>query len=499
MTGGNYALEAIGTATQIQALSGTQTVGTNTVTFASAPSLAIGDVFVIFNPTNSSWSGFRANYFAGEWCEVESISGSVVTVRNQLYDTYAAANVNVYKITGYKVSLRNFQIRGTTVLGLITPTLCIAPLIENITANHANDSIVYFDRCFKPTVINPDMSNVGDGVDDYGIAIGNSQHVKVIGGNVYSRRHAITTGGNAQICAVPVRDARIIGTTLKNDITSGTFAADFHGNTEDSSYIDCTIYGGASWQGKDVEYVNCTITADVGGRVLYSAEIKGGRFGLRGCNLITHVNPQPGGRGIVDVGGNNTAITVNTVLPCTFSVTNCDLYGRNLTSLTSFVLVVNEGTSAKLNINIDGVVADVNAMNAVLRTNLNSGTADSDFIVVDNIKNFPSGTSLHTAYGTHYRDFPHRLQKQTGQVTLTATSGTASTVASPITFKYPYPRTPAGFATTVGGAVGNRLAMASLNTLNETAIRPQINSPDATNWSATADRVVSWLATIDEV
>lgn len=253
VSGGSYALDAVGTATQIEALSGTQTVGTNTVTFASAPSLSVGDVFVIYNPTTFSWSGFRSNYFAGEWCEVESIAGNVVTVRNQLYDTYAAANVDVYKITGPKVALRNFAIRGTTVFGLIRASLCIAPLIENITASHANNAIVFLDRCFKPTVINPDVSNVGTGSgDDYGIVIGSSQHAKIIGGNIYARRHAVTTGGGAEICDVPVRDARIIGATLKNDIASDIFCADFHGNTEDSSYIDCTIYGGATWQGKEI-------------------------------------------------------------------------------------------------------------------------------------------------------------------------------------------------------------------------------------------------------
>jgi len=499
VTDGNYALDAIGTATQIQELSGTQTVGTNTVTFASAPSLAVGDVFVIFNPTNSSWSAFRSNYFAGEWCEVESVVGNVVTVRNQLYDTYAAADVDVYKITGPKVVLRNFDIRGTTVTGLIKTTLCIEPLIENIKASHANDSVVYFDRCFKPTVTNPDMNNVGDLGDDYGIVVGNSQHVKVLGGNIYARRHAITTGGNAEVCAVPVRDARFIGCTLKNDINSGTYAADFHGNTEDSSYIDCTIYGGASWQGKDVEYVNCTITADVGGRVIYSAEIKGGRFDLRNCNLTTYVNPQSGGRGVIDIGGNNNAITADTVLPCNFSIVDCNFYGRNLTSITSFVLMRNAGTTSAINFNVNNVTANVNSLNAILRTSLDSGTAASSFIVVDNIINFPSGTLLHSAVGSNYLNFPHRLQKQTGTQTLTATSGTSVTVDSIRNFKYVYPRTPSAQTTSVGTIVGNRLAMASFYDLTSSTYRLQINSPDATNWSATADRVVNWIASIDEV
>lgn len=498
VSGGSYGLDAIGTATQIQALGATATVGTYTVTFASPPSLTAGDVFVIFNPTASSWSGFRTNYFAGEWCEVDSVSGNVVTVRNQLYDTYLSTDVDVYKVTGPKVSLRNFTIKGTTVTGLIRTSLCISPLIENIASTHANNSIVYFDRCFKPTVINPDMSNIGGGGDDYGIAIGNSQHVKVMGGNIYSRRHAVTTGGNAEICAVPVRDARIIGVTIKNDTGSGTFAADFHGNTEDSSYIGCTIYGGATWQGKDNEYVNCTITSDVGGRVIYSAEIKGGKFSLRGCKLITHVNPATSSRGIVDIGGNNLPVTGDTVLNCTFSVIDCSLYGRNLSGITSFVRFVNRGTNQKVNIAIDNVEADVDAIGNVLITSLVSGSADSDFVVVDRIKNFPSGTLLHNATAA-YRDFPHRLQKQSGSEVIEATAGLNFVPGVLTTLKYVYPRTPSAFVSGTTNFNGNVAALPNLNLISTTQIRLIVISADATNWTSTTNRNLYWSTFIDEV
>jgi hypothetical protein len=503
ITGGDYALEAIGTATKIQELNATATVGTFTVVFVSAPSLVVGDVFVIYNPTTSSWSGFRTEYFAGEWCEVESIVGNTVTVRNQLYDTYVAADVDVYKISGPRVVLRNFEIRGTTINGLIATTLCIAPQIESIKASHANNSIAYFDRCYKPLIVNPDFSNVGDGGDDYGISVGNSQHCRITGGYVYSRRHAVIHGGNSLVCAVPVRDSRISNVIIKNDTASNVFAADFHGNTEDSSFIDCTIYGGATFQGKDIEYVNCTITSDSGGRVLYSAEIKGGRFSLRGCKLITHVDPSVSGRGIVDLGGNNNAVTASTVLPCTFSINDCNVYGRNMISATSFVLFKNQGASVKTNFVVNGLTGNVDAMGQIIYTDSISGTPDADFIIVDSIAGFPSGTILHNAAGNDYRDFPHRCQKQTGKVDLVATSGTASTIATSITFKYVYPRAPVGHATTGGttafGYNGNRVTWASLYQLTNSSIRPWIESGDLTNWTATNTATVNWTAHIDEV
>lgn len=503
VTGGNYALDANGTATQIEELSGTQNVGSTTVTFVSAPSLSVGDVFVIYNPTASSWSGFRPEYRAGEWCEVESIAGNVVTLRNSLYDTYAAADVDVYKITGPKVVLRNFAIRGTTVTGLIKASLCIAPLVENITADHTNNSVIYWDRCFKPTVTNPDIRNIGDGGDDYGIAVGNSQHSRINGGYMYSRRHAVTHGGNGEICSVPVRDSRVIGSVLKNDVNSGTEAADFHGNTEDSSFIDCTIYNGAILGGKDIELVNCKITNGLTGYCVYHAEVKGGRLGARGCSFFTSKDPDPAGRAIYDVGGNNNAVTSNTTEDATFFIENCKVRGRNLSASTYFVRMVLRGATVKTNIVIDGVTADVNAIAGVLLTSSISGTPASDFIIVDRISGFPSGTLLHNPSGGAYTNFPHRCQRQTGKVDLTATSGTSNTIASSITFKYQYPRAPVGHATSGGTTaqliIGNRAALSTLYQLNVTSIRPAIVSPDATNWAATATVTVNWTAHIDEV
>jgi len=499
VTGGSYALEATGTATQIEELSGTQTVGSNTVLFTSPPSLVPGDVFVIYNPTDASWSGFRPVYRAGEWCQVESISDNTVTTVTPLYDTYDAAAVDVYKITGPQVVLRDFKIVGTTVTGLIRPVFCLDPLLENITGDHANNSVVYFDRCWRPVFNNPKVHNVGDGGDDYGVAVGNSQHARINGGSAYGRRHAITHGGGNEICSVPVRDSRVRGTLLRNDIASSTEAADFHGNTEDSSYIDCTIYGGANLQGKDNHYDGCTITNNATGYFMYHAEVKGGRLGAKNCDFKSSINPQPNSRGLYDIGGNSPAITADTVLPCTFFLDDCSVYARNMTSSTSLVLLVNRGSSAEMNFEIDGVSADINALNTILRTTLSSGVAASGRIIVDNINGFVSGVALHVAAGSAYLNFPHRLQKQSGQVTLSAASDTASTIAAIQTFKHPYPRTPAGFATSVGGINGNRHAIAELNALTATTIRPQIFTGDQVNWSATADRVVSWSAFIDEV
>jgi hypothetical protein len=363
-----------------------------------------------------------------------------------------------------------------------------------------SNAVVLLDRCYKASAINLNLFNKGDGGDDYGLSVSNSQDVEVIGGNYYARRHAITTGGADVVGAVPCRNVRFTSLTTKNDINSGVFSADFHGNTEDSVYENCRIYGGATWQGKNNRYVNCVISDISTFQCIYSAEIKGGYFTLEKCTLFVSNDPSATNRGIIDIGGNNSAVTSDTTETTTFIVKNCRVFVPNAGANTSFVVFKNNGSTLPINFEIDGITAlSTSTFGNVLFTKNNSGTADSQFIIVDGVAGFPSGVNLHNADGDAYANFPHRLQKQTGRVSLTATIETNTTIGSAITFKYAYPRAPSAQATTVGTVAGNRLCMASIESLTFAAITPRIDSPDATNWSATATRTVCWTASIDEV
>ena len=476
-----------------------------TVVFpTTAHGLVPGDVFVIYNTTDYSYSGFRYYYRAGEWCEVFGVSGATVKISNPLYAGYVATSVDLYKMNSVSVSLRNFRIIGTTVESLITITLCKGPVVENVTGYLENNSIVSFDRCYKATAINLDLFNKGDGGDDYGLVITNSQDVEVIGGNFYSRRHGVTTGGAADVGCVPCRNVRVIGATFKNDVNSGTISADFHGNTEDSVYDNCRIYNGTTWQGKDNRLVNCVVSDNFDYNCIYAAEIKGGYFTAENCTFLVSGDPSATSRGIIDIGGNSTAVSADTTERTTFVIKNCRVIAPLSISATSFVLFRNRGCTQYINFDIDSITAvSVGAaFNGILNTANVSGTASSEYIIVDNISNFPAGTYLHNAGGSAYANFPHRCQRQTGSQTLTATSGTAETVGTSTALNYYYPRTPAAFASSGGATaqtyIGNRPAVANLYQVTFDTVRPQITSGDGTNWNATAAVNVSWMTVIDE-
>lgn len=498
-----HGLTIQGSLTQIQDMT-TAAKGNLTVTFASAPSLARGNVFIIYDTTNSRWNSARTYYRAGEFCFVRGVSGSDAQLTSPLYDSYTVADCDVYKMTDCTARVSGIKFTGTTATGLLKISLCINPIVEHVEAYHEGYQCLEFDRCYRPTIVNPMIYNKGGASDDYGVLFSNSQHGRIFGGDLYGRRHAVAIGGGDVVGCVPCRDIKTIGATLKNDISSGVPSADIHGNSEGCEYIDCTIYNGATWGGKDSGYTNCTIFNMSGGMVIYSAEVKGGNQFARGCTFNTGADPSATSRGILDIGGNSTAIGSFTTVETNFIVENCALNGTALSSGTDFVVMANSGSSAYINIKIESITANVNAMGGVLRTRLDSGTANSDAIIVDKISNFPSGTTLHIPAGSAYLNVPQRMQRQTGRLSLDATSGQSYAVSgAAITFRYAYPRVPAGQCTTGGGTAllynGNRAVWGGIYRLQSTDIWPLIESGDATNWSATTTVSLSWSVGLDEI
>lgn len=492
-----------GALTQIQNIASASIYGL-TVTFASAPSLAIDDVFCIYD--TDLWLTSRPYYYKGEWCQVKGVSGSAATITNPLYDSYTPATTTVYKMESKTVSFRNLRlVGGANTFGLLKIQFCEQAKLENVSVYNEDYRGIEFDRCYNSEVTNCYVYNKGTGtLDDYGLVFSNSQKFRVIGGDYYARRHGITIGGGDYICAVTNRDMRVIGATISNDILSGVYSADMHGNMQDCYYQDCTIYNGAGWAGMDNGYDNCSITAQSNGSVIYAGEIKGGALAIRNSKLLTAGDPSANNRGVIDVGGNSSAISSATDRALSLIVENCYIKAPSLSSGSDFMKVVNDGSIVNVNIYIDGVRADVNAMGSVLRTNVNSGTAYSQAIVVDNISNFPAGTYLHYPQGNHYKDKPQRLMSQSGYLDMTATSGTSSTVGATQNYRYVYPRTPqvvvsvgsivAGFTNSSDQNVG-----ATVYQSREEGIRPALVSTSNTNWSATIDMRVNWNVQIAEV
>lgn len=495
-----FRFEGAGT-TALPALNANVSKGARTVVFASAPTLAIDEIFFITNPTNGSWSNFRTDYKQGEYCEVDSISGSTVTLKSPLYDSYVAANVNVFKQDSITPNIHDIKIDGDVSAGIVELEFCRGTRITNLYSNHLNNSIISGKNCYDTVVSNPNISNVGDGGDDYGILIFQSQHWRNIGGSAYARRHSVTIGGGVGTNIVVSRDVKSIGMTLKNDFDSNVFNADFHGHSEQNQYIDCTIFGGVTWQGKDNGYINCDIY-EFGDEFvcIKGAEILGGRHYAENCRLHNFNDPFPGARGLVDVGGTSNAITVDTTEDVTFSLKGTTINGQSLSASTSIMMVRNRGSVNKINIDIDDLdLTNINNMGQVLFMDAISGTEDSDYIIIDNIKTALSGKKLGNI-STNYKAFPMRMHELKGSEEVTTGTGSPTVTGTVVTFKFEYPEIPVvTISRSARGYAGNRIGIAYADPISTTGLTPRISTDDATNFSSAVTVTLNWSVGIKDI
>lgn len=486
--------------TQIQELGANATLGDDTLTFASAPSLVVGDVFFIFNPTASSWSAHRVNYHAGEWCEVRSVSGSVVNLKNRLYDSYTIAEVDIFKPDMRSPSFRDMKILGDVSTNLVKFEFCTGDLASRLTMNNSNNTCIIIVKCYDWTNDQIHGKNIGDGGDDYCISVGNSQDGIISNSHLYSRRHPVTIGGDDVIGSVTNRNIRTRGSTLKNDQSLSIHAADFHGNCEDCSYDDCSIYGGATLQGKNNGYDNCNIQDRKDGVIISFAEVVGGTLYADNCRGYAFSDPNSGTRGFIDVGGNSTTvINAATVEDVIIRINDFTLKAENSSNSTVFCRFVNRGTTFKVNFDLRNLNL-TSLLNIVLQTDLDTGTADSDFIIVDDVYCSDVDVFLHSATGMHYRDFPQRMHRQSGSEILTTSGSSGTVTGAAVVFKYAYPREPiVTMARTDAGALGARIGIAVAQPVSNTGLTPSVRSDDATAFTNGVNVTVNWSAEIRDI
>lgn len=307
----NSGIAINGTLTEVGNVNAVANRGDSSVTLTAVGSLAENDVIVLWNSTASSLSIHRANYYDGEMSVVKSVAGNVVTLENPLLTSYSVAATNkAYKMTPVVADINGVSFTG----GSLYPLSVYAAAFSNINpkevvSNSNAAAAVLLSRCYSvdcsiERVKKPDALSG----TDYGISISNSQHVKVKGGDIYGGRHAVSTGGDAGAGAVPCRDIKIIRATLKNDTAPGTHTADFHGNTIDSYYIDCTIYGWTGIGGRDCG-VRGGQLIPTPGQVMRSfqwIEVVGGEISFRGVKA-----EMPSGN--VALAGANSSVTMQGV------------------------------------------------------------------------------------------------------------------------------------------------------------------------------------------
>ena len=487
-----------GSLSAIPDLSVSPAVGANSLTWGSAHTLAQNDVFIIYNPTNSSWSGLRTYYRAGEFCQVNRVTSSTaVTLWTPLYSAYTAANVDVYKMASNRVAVRNMTVIAPSS-GSIRPLrlrLATSVRLEDVRCYGSDYVGIELDRCFDVEARGLDLYEQPSSYsDEYGISIGNCQNVRLIGGTISGARHAVTIGGDDFTGSVPCRNVKIIGATLRNDFANGGApAADIHGNAQDIHYENCLIYGGGSFGGLDNFYRGCRFYEGISAStalIIGGSECMGGVYLVEGC----HLESSPAfSNGLVRAfsSTNGTKDLSLLVKNCTVSMGSCDTFVR-----------VDMGSSTyKANAHIENITFLSSASLANICRMVGTGSAgDGDYVIVDNIANAKSGASLYAALTGYGSTVKVRLMSQAGESAMTMNTGAAFTSVTP-TFRYSYgSKTPVIQGATLDTrAIDNIPLVVSHRLKSATAVTFDVGKANNANPTTGPTVTVNWRVGLDEI
>lgn len=488
---GSYSKNAVfvakGNAQQTAKLSANAAKGALSIMLTNTTGLQSGDLLCIFNPTNGSWSKFRDNYKAGEFVLVSSVSSNTVNLIKPLFDSYNIGDVDIYKITPCSVNLNNPSIESNgAALGLIKAEYALNPVVNNPKLSNSNNNCLAFIRSVNGNINGNDIRNYGNGGDDYGLVFGNSQGFTVTGGNYYARRHATASGGDADVCCVPCRDIKYIGCDISNDINSAVYSADMHGNAEFVRYINCNIKNGATLQGANNDLINNHIYGGIlGGSAIYTAEILGGKFDIKGNTFECFKDPSDTNRGVVDFGGNTLAISDKTTRDVTINFKGNTVNSDKFSAITNIITVRNRGTDKKININSQNNTLNVNALNTVVYIDKISGNADTDYLISDNNTSNVVG-AFSIICGADYLAL-NKLRCQATVWVDTVTINTTMTAVTGIakTFTWRFPKNPCIFTNNGdNGYVGTKVPITKAISVTGQKATLWLSNSDASNFAA---------------
>lgn len=281
--------------------------GIQALTFASTPSISEGDVIIIYNPTDSSYSGFRTYYRAGEYARIKSVSGTTVELMNSIVADYTAATVDLYVISGVTGYVKDFTIRGigdsTGYENALLIKYGIDFTVSGIKLYDYSYSGINIKNCFNIAVNDCiSYSNVANPAGNiYPYVITNSQNIKTNGGYYSSYWHAISPGGGSDIGCVPNRYLSFDGVYMTS--TGNVQAFGPHGNMEYLTINNCTIDGGYIYGGNHTKLTNCDLIGKArNGGAIRGTELSGLDHEISNSYIYSNLDVANYGN-LIDLGG----------------------------------------------------------------------------------------------------------------------------------------------------------------------------------------------------
>ncbi|BBH31642.1 glycosyl hydrolase family 28-related protein [Pseudomonas sp. St290] len=480
-----------GSLVPLPALASSVPLSTNTLSFVSAPSLVSGEVVLIWNPTDSSWSTWRPEYHAGEWARVATVSGNQATLWGLTYDTYIAASVQLYKLVGTQSTFRDFQIKqpATNNAGLVID-LIDSPVVFNVLASGGLYAGIDVRRCFDLNMDTRARQASAPSGNNYGLAVGNCQGGS-IRGVYYGTRHSISLGGSPSVGSVSCRDIDIYANYKALDANIN--AIDLHGNTEDIRFHGVSGANGLVVAGKNHKWIGCKARGRTNaGIAVYMGEVVSGMFEFIGLSVETSVDPNPSGNGILSFQNFNANVTGE----CHFIFTGTSI---KCPSTTVFpILFALNGTSASVNISFKGglTFTAAVALTQVLRLRQFGTTGRFGSVCMPEVSGLPStGCAYAVEVGSPIVS-GYELPRQDGTVNVPVTTST-SLSTSAVSFRHAYPRVPSVRCSTVSPTVGGKRVVTGHQADATAGFVAIVATTDAAPFTASATAGVDWSVVLN--
>lgn len=486
-----------------------------TLSFAAAPAVAPGDVLILYNPTDYSFGGVRAEYRDGGMFKVHSLSGNNVLVYEKATDAYVATAMNVGKLNGVRVSIDGIRVVpcSTAQLAPICVQFGQDVRITNVKCLAGGTyGGILADRCYNVFFEDVTPENNSPHVDnEYGIILASCHHASVRGGAGFATRHAVVTGTNGQPWSVPCRHVSVSNMSLWNHPATDIGAADVHGNGDFITYSNC-VMGGFSGGGRNIRLVGCTIFGMKGfqsGMCVNAPELNGGYFEILDCDLISegdgsydshaYILLQPigsGGFGYPAASWTRENLSVR--------IANLRLVTPNASTLAKALSIFGGNADKKTNVVIDGLewIAP-QGLAFLYATDQVAVALASDRFIVDNVVG-PSGAYLIYP-DAKIAAVPTREMAQRGDVTLSLTTSAALFASATTAFRYKYSRLPSMSVdvSSVSGAAkslfGGKNVTAFIYAKSALNFQGAVRSVDAANFATAEDIAINWTAGIQGI
>jgi len=366
------------------------------LTLATAHDVEVGDIILIYNPTDGSWINDRTYYRAGEYLKVSAVSGSTLRFEGSVVDDYAVADVDLYKMDMGYCSMTSFTIKcnpnaqGSSTRGL-TLSHCRHSVVRDVEVITAPYIGISLSMCFDVTADNCRATdNFGDEFGgEYGLAVGNSTYVTVKDCHLCSQRHALTTGGGNGIGKVTNRFLNYVNNHVS---TEGTVQAlDIHGNSEYVNVSNNMIDGGIDFGGDYINISNNTIYGKtVNGSAIYFTELKGTNISICGNTIKSTYEDLDRGN-LIDCGGNSSALDGDATRGGTILITDNNLiYDIPVDTVDdseySLINITNRGCNPTEELN---VVIQNNTNNSLPENEDPNNFTINNFIVVESVSGKP--------------------------------------------------------------------------------------------------------------